>query len=953
MHRHKRLNLVILALFLSIWGLGAWGFIVSQGDTWRESKAVFSAAYKSLQMFGLNFDLEPRKKEAGQATSEKTDPPDVSAPKPASSGDAGEKVVEWPLQIARFLAPAFTALSAILLISRPWRVALQICLQIFWSYIIYFKAAWRGQEPGKDRRQRPSRIIVFGYGPVGRAIARRFRTSDTITAIDLDPDGSKQTAADEDGVLFVEGDGSHPEVLQRLYLAKSRLVFVAYEEDNTSLDAAVAITAFTNPKYNQPREPAVRLILKSLSLGQHLADSQLAMVNKLHQVEQFMLPEMSAIRLCETARFDRVALEAKQPRTHVVIIGCGALGQAILSEVLLTAWRVKLQPPMVTVFDCSIDPVRSSIESAAPALFIVPGTPGGLPKHSAPKLAFYSTCAQGFDLDDLNALARLPQEPVTAFVIATGRDEVNLETALLLEKAMLQRQLKAAPIHVRLSNKYHVDAIDLGTAGIGLISPFGSLDEIVSFGRAFDDDPDKIPRKIHDLYCKQQKADDNTLGQATEWDKLEPTFKNANRRLYRHAAQKLEDFGFQVNSRHHRLMRVTGEQAEEIRNLKESLKDRYGSIPDIRDKDCPSQETPEALLGQMACLEHERWMTERALSGWRPANLEKHEKRDNIRKIHQFMLPWKDVDEDTRRNDLLLFWALTLQSDGNEPEIFKQKTCKIWLHELKNASKIDVIFRALQIEEDIDDKNNNITVYCVCFGVLKFNENHVDRLSIEAANYLLKFIENKCLEKRMIRINFKLDLCRRDNFLWVVEELFDRIHDQSIEITVSWSNEAIRLGLVGHRDTSRAGGDEVIEARLKARFLNYAIEGNDIELVSGYAPGVDKIAVDTWAHLGLPKPRIVMPYSETEKNGSVVYWTGEPGTAGAIGYPEEKLKNIGTVVVAAREPHETGHQAQLRYLLNNIDELIAVWDGKVSSAPGGTSDAVDRAKNRNIPIIFS
>jgi hypothetical protein len=53
-------------------------------------------------------------------------------------------------------------------------------------------------------------------------------------------------------------------------------------------------------------------------------------------------------------------------------------------------------------------------------------------------------------------------------------------------------------------------------------------------------------------------------------------------------------------------------------------------------------------------------------------------------------------------------------------------------------------------------------------------------------------------------------------------------------------------------------------------------------------------------------------------------------------------------------PFDTSHRksylAASKYLLSEVDELIAVWDGRPSGGLGGTADVVSAARERGLPI---
>jgi hypothetical protein len=53
----------------------------------------------------------------------------------------------------------------------------------------------------------------------------------------------------------------------------------------------------------------------------------------------------------------------------------------------------------------------------------------------------------------------------------------------------------------------------------------------------------------------------------------------------------------------------------------------------------------------MARREHDRWMAERLVSGWRPT--EPGEKRNNDLMIHDKIVPWDALSEADKNNDVV------------------------------------------------------------------------------------------------------------------------------------------------------------------------------------------------------------------------------------------------------------------------------------------------------------
>ena len=218
------------------------------------------------------------------------------------------------------------------------------------------------------------RVVLLGYGPVGQAIADRLMGRNMpkdaprragqklITAVHRGLSSDLVEHARKAGVVLVEGDPADPRIHRRIAIKAAKAVFVSGKSDMASLDAAIATSA---------NEPAgkVRAILSNADLASSLQETAARGFLGAADIVVYSLVHETARLLIAEARFDRTALELGQKRAHVLIIGAGSIGEAIASEILLTAWRVGLQPPIVSLFDKDKDDIYSRFARRAPALF--------------------------------------------------------------------------------------------------------------------------------------------------------------------------------------------------------------------------------------------------------------------------------------------------------------------------------------------------------------------------------------------------------------------------------------------------------------------------------------------------------------------------------------------------------------------------------------------------------
>jgi voltage-gated potassium channel len=87
--------------------------------------------------------------------------------------------------------------------------------------------------------------IICGYGRVGRRVAEEFREANaSFVVLDFSPQAKE--AAAEDGVLFIEGDGTSDEDLQEAHLERARGLVAASDDDADNLYITLSARA-ANP----------------------------------------------------------------------------------------------------------------------------------------------------------------------------------------------------------------------------------------------------------------------------------------------------------------------------------------------------------------------------------------------------------------------------------------------------------------------------------------------------------------------------------------------------------------------------------------------------------------------------------------------------------------------------------------------------------------------------------
>lgn len=148
----------------------------------------------------------------------------------------------------------------------------------------------------------------------------------------------------------------------------------------------------------------------------------------------------------------------------------------------------------------------------------------------------------------------------------------------------------------------------------------------------------------------------------------------------------------------------------------------------------------------------------------------------------------------------------------------------------------------------------------------------------------------------------------------------------------------LRIGITGHRGLSPET-TTLITARLSEALEE--LDGNLVG-VSLLADGPDSIFADqVLAHGG--KLHVVVPAARYRDD-----------------LPAEHHQTYDRLIARAShvkrldytDSTEVAHMAGSQAMLDSIDQLLAVWDGRPARGYGGTADVVHSARRRGIPVTI-
>jgi hypothetical protein len=433
------------------------------------------------------------------------------------------------------------------------------------------------------------------------------------------------------GVIVLEGDAAHLETLRAARAHHSAHV-VAFEADDTAnLQIEAAVRRLVGKGKRKPpigvhvatRSPLLLREAREMRSAQMRAQPNNAEPPSIDP-KPFSLEEIAARALLqqESPLLLSLAQQLNQDRPHLVLFGCDIAAEAFAERVLSSLWSAHFAPPRLTVL--APEPARAEAGFRA--------------RHreafAHPELWRADIAFMPFDWEAESVGAELMQAVETArgrptaAVVATGGDPGNIHLAIALKRACNSGARWPIPIYMFEStqsefSQQYAKGDDTETLD-AYLQAFGAHQLNATRARIIDGALDQGAAIAHEHYNRglAQRAPMSLRelqAAMRDWSEVLETYRAANRAVADAALVKMWDAGWRPALR--------------------------GERGDTR------PQVDEAMVLRMAEREHERWMAERLISGWRPVAA--GEARNNELMAHDKLAPWAAMSESDKANDVV------------------------------------------------------------------------------------------------------------------------------------------------------------------------------------------------------------------------------------------------------------------------------------------------------------
>lgn len=582
MRRFPQLVVALVALIAFVLGVcGYMSVVPVSGGAWGASSYSYAdAAYRALQLFIMNRD----------------DPPGA----PLS------------LNIARFLAP-LSALGGLSFFLE--RVQFRIRL--------YFAT-------------RRSHVVVCGLGRKGAVNVRALRAGKSVVAIERGDVDSSTTSTYVGGIPIVRGDAMDASVLESAGISTACEIIVACGNDDTDVrivrqsvecifrsDASSRTVLPVESRrvvrivpHLDDAEPRVLLRRHFEKVNQTLRKTRLVLVDYCHQAR-------AARSLFERFPLDRTAISADSESVpHLVLLGFGRMGEAILLQALQTAHFPNDAKLRVDIFDRRIEDRWRNFCGRYPNFASVSlPPPAEIRRHPGDLM----------DVGHFDRISEIVRNPeVQAMIVVALDDETTAARVVTHLPDVVSEQ--GVPVCVRIEQEGGLvemmqdgggDARG-GSGSGGGVRVFGHIEATVDY----DDERERMAQALHANYVSSLGGGAAFLSRPSiaPWEKLDEEFRESNRRAADFIPVILRSFGLRV---------VSVEEAA-----------RHG----LTRVEALSVEQEDAA----AVAEHGRWYAERFIAGWLPSDPNDRVTTSDRKNEARFarrspvMVPWAQLSTEER-----------------------------------------------------------------------------------------------------------------------------------------------------------------------------------------------------------------------------------------------------------------------------------------------------------------
>jgi voltage-gated potassium channel Kch len=539
---------VLASLVLGWWGFAA--YFAAQG----ESRTALDVAYLTFQLFVLESGALPG-------------------------------AIPWQLELARILAPtvaAYATLNALALLFSEQLDRLRMRLL-------------------RDH------VVICGLGRKALVLVRSLREAgERVVVIERDADNDHIAPCSAEGAFVLVGDGRTRRALQSAGVAHARHLVAISEDDASNAAVAAEAQALAHERRGRPLVCTIQIMepeLCSLIRLQQLRSSD----DGPFRLELFNVFESGVRMLLGEHPPWPAAGNGETATPHLLVVGLGRFGQALVAE---TARRARKRPgagPCVTVLDRRADAKVAALRLRRPWVERTCKLRSLQMDLESPEFHLGTFLRGSEGCADVTCVYVCIDDPTLAW-----------SAALVLHQHLHAR---GVPIVVRLEQEAGLAAL-LSAEGLArdplhTLRPFPLLDRTCGRELLLGGTTESLARAIHEQYVRQRLAAGDTSEtnpSMVPWEQLPESLKASNRAQAVHIPVKLHAIGC--------------------------------DLAPLDDPDASAFQFRDTEVEKLAEMEHERWVEERKRAKWERSSQKRIERKES-----PSLVPWGNLPESVKDID--------------------------------------------------------------------------------------------------------------------------------------------------------------------------------------------------------------------------------------------------------------------------------------------------------------
>lgn len=499
----------------------------------------------------------------------------------------------WQLMAARWIAP-IAPIGAII------RVAMALV-----------DDAWRRWKISRSE----GHAVVCGLGKRGRAFALDQRQAGKrVVAIEVAPTEAHASFCALHGVLLLTGDCRDRAALHAARVQGADRLIVATGDDNGNLETAMRARTLIPDAPRRPSPFKAFVSINNPNLWREVTQSDAIERTRTNfELVPFSLSVMAARKFFWEEPVYTYADLRGQTRLHAVFLGFDDFAESLLVQMARACLYKDFDRSAATVLCPDGKRANDRLHLHYPEI------------DEVVDLEVHAIDVATRSLEEGDLMGRIAQlAPVTAIFVCLPSDDAALGAALGAQKAMARSGLWQAPVYVRMNACDGIKDM-LRQPGATqrfpeVVKAFGMEDELCRLS-LIEGTLESNAARIHAAYCSRRRNSKGFDAQRDEsaepWETLPETYREANRRAADHVKAKIASAG---------CWQPAGWT--------------LWADGDV----LPAQKTD--MRERLCDLEHRSWAVGRRLDGWRPGPV-----RNNARRFHNSLVPYADLDEDTKDYD--------------------------------------------------------------------------------------------------------------------------------------------------------------------------------------------------------------------------------------------------------------------------------------------------------------